>query len=290
MEDDIYRGMFIPKGSLMIANARAMGLDENVYRAPHVFDPSRYLSHPQGRSEPRPSASFGFGRRICPGRHLADASVWIAIACVLATFDIQKPIGPNGKEITPEVTLSNGITRSHFSGIIFLHCILPLLNVDRRRMMDSLHMAFIMHAVYHYAIKNYGMSATLEVPVWSIMHFLNAAFAGTISSDLLIAGSFIVSLSKYRTGFRNCLAALNSREELWEKCFGGIAINSTTASSGFRRVPFTNSLQLVRSISTNAEKAIDENCPPTNVVDDIEMQTKGDTDNLPPHPLNPSHT
>ncbi|KAG6852362.1 hypothetical protein C0991_000374, partial [Blastosporella zonata] len=50
------------------------------------------------------------GRRICPGRHLADASLWIVIASTLATLDISKAAGVDGKEITPEVEFSSGIT------------------------------------------------------------------------------------------------------------------------------------------------------------------------------------
>lgn len=49
--------------------------------------------------------------RICPGRHLADASLWIAMASVLATLNISKSLDNNGKEITPEVAFTSGITR-----------------------------------------------------------------------------------------------------------------------------------------------------------------------------------
>ncbi|KAF8077572.1 cytochrome P450 [Lyophyllum atratum] len=110
MEDDIYRGMFIPAGSLMIANTRGMTLDDKIYANPHAFDPSRYLPKPEGNNEPHPNGPFGFGRRICPGRHLADASLWIVMASILATFNISKAIGDDGKEITPEINLSCGIT------------------------------------------------------------------------------------------------------------------------------------------------------------------------------------
>jgi len=41
--DDVYRGMFIPKDSVMIANIRAMSLDENMYSEPDTFSPTRFL-------------------------------------------------------------------------------------------------------------------------------------------------------------------------------------------------------------------------------------------------------
>ena len=47
---------------------------------------------------------------ICPGLHLADASVWISVAMSLAVFDVSK-IVENGVEITPEIDPSTGTIR-----------------------------------------------------------------------------------------------------------------------------------------------------------------------------------
>ncbi|KAG5729423.1 O-methylsterigmatocystin oxidoreductase [Termitomyces sp. T112] len=104
MEDDIYRGMLIPKGSVVIANVRGMTLNESVYYEPWKFDPARYLARPAGRGEPFSASHFGFGRRICPGRHLADDSLWIAISTTLATVKFSKALDENGKEINPDAT------------------------------------------------------------------------------------------------------------------------------------------------------------------------------------------
>ncbi|RDB17531.1 hypothetical protein Hypma_001246 [Hypsizygus marmoreus] len=109
MEDDIYKGMFIPKGSIIIPNTRAMTLDERIYADPHSFNPSRYLPKPDGNGEPFPVGPFGFGRRICPGRHLAEASLWSAAASVLATMTILKATGKDGNAITPEAEYSFGL-------------------------------------------------------------------------------------------------------------------------------------------------------------------------------------
>ena len=49
-----------------------------------------------------PDAAFGFGRRICPGRYLAYESIWTAVACILAVFDISKAKDSSGNVITPE--------------------------------------------------------------------------------------------------------------------------------------------------------------------------------------------
>lgn len=49
--------------------------------------------------------------RICPGRYLANSSLWIAVASILATMHISKALDKNGKEIIPEEKFTSGITR-----------------------------------------------------------------------------------------------------------------------------------------------------------------------------------
>ena len=46
--------------------------------------------------------------RICPGKHFADASLFINMAMVLHLFDITPPKDENGKliQIVPEMTPS----------------------------------------------------------------------------------------------------------------------------------------------------------------------------------------
>ncbi|OAX31420.1 cytochrome P450 [Rhizopogon vinicolor AM-OR11-026] len=112
MEDDIHDGYYIPKGTLIIANIWFMLNDPRTYPNPSEFNPERFLANDGKEPERDPhTISFGFGRRICPGLHLADASVWISIAMSLAVFDISK-IAENGIEITPKFDPISG-TISH---------------------------------------------------------------------------------------------------------------------------------------------------------------------------------
>jgi len=52
---------------------------------------------------------FGFGRRVCAGRYFADASLWIAIASLLATFRFMKPLDSDGKEVDPIFEWTTGL-------------------------------------------------------------------------------------------------------------------------------------------------------------------------------------
>ncbi|KAI1269158.1 putative O-methylsterigmatocystin oxidoreductase [Xylariaceae sp. FL1019] len=91
-KDDVYRGMFIPKGTIVYQNVWAMTHDETVYSRPFDFYPERYLSVSEGgNGEPRPIGNFGFGRRICIGRNLAENSLMMIFAMIVATLDINWP-------------------------------------------------------------------------------------------------------------------------------------------------------------------------------------------------------
>lgn len=46
-------------------------------------------------------AAFGFGRRVCPGRHLAFDSIWIVIASTLAACSISKAKRRDDTDILP---------------------------------------------------------------------------------------------------------------------------------------------------------------------------------------------
>ncbi|KAF8653529.1 hypothetical protein AX16_003913 [Volvariella volvacea WC 439] len=90
-EDDVYDGYFISKGTRVLVNIWSMLHDPEVYRNPDDFNPSRFLK--TGESEPERDPRlicFGFGRRICPGRLMAEVSMFISCATLLATLTISK--------------------------------------------------------------------------------------------------------------------------------------------------------------------------------------------------------
>ncbi|KAG1820513.1 cytochrome P450 [Suillus subaureus] len=111
-EDDIYDGYYIPKGSVIIPNIWFMLNDPERYTNPSQFNPERFLANDGKKPETEPrTICFGFGRRICPGIHFAEASIWLSIAMSLAVFDISKAV-ENGIEIIPELDPISG-TISH---------------------------------------------------------------------------------------------------------------------------------------------------------------------------------
>jgi len=111
LKEDVYRNMYIPKGSTVIANAWAMHHDPKIYKDPFTFNPDRYLPLSEGgANEPIPTEHFGFGRRVCPGKYMAFASIWIFAATILAKFDISPTKDEEGKDILPKQEFSTGIS------------------------------------------------------------------------------------------------------------------------------------------------------------------------------------
>ncbi|KAK7472246.1 hypothetical protein VKT23_000367 [Stygiomarasmius scandens] len=110
MNDDIYDGHFIPGGTTVVGNTWNIMHDPEMYPDPFTFNPDRYLQKESENAPLDPGLfAFGFGRRICPGRYLALNSAWIAIASLLATFNLTKAVDEQGKEIEPVIDYSEGI-------------------------------------------------------------------------------------------------------------------------------------------------------------------------------------
>jgi cytochrome P450 len=106
-EDDVHRGYFLPKGSVMIPNIWLFTHDERTYARPNEFNPDRFLG-PNPEKDPR-AYVFGFGRRVCPGQQLAEATTFIACASILASLQLSKARDADGNEITPKPNWSGDI-------------------------------------------------------------------------------------------------------------------------------------------------------------------------------------
>ncbi|KAK7448457.1 cytochrome p450 [Stygiomarasmius scandens] len=94
-EDIHYNGYYIPKGSNIHANIWAMTHDPSVYENPDQFIPERHLREDGQFDSINSILGYGFGRRVCVGRYMADDTVWLAIASVLATVNISSILNEN---------------------------------------------------------------------------------------------------------------------------------------------------------------------------------------------------
>lgn len=120
--------MLIPKGSTIFVGVWCMHQDEQYYPDHDTFDPDRFVSHTKLANEyavgpdyehrdklPVPFSmrdrkltyfaahhyGYGGGRRICPGIHLAERSMWRITAKLLWAFEFSEPIDPVTGEVQP---------------------------------------------------------------------------------------------------------------------------------------------------------------------------------------------
>ncbi|EJT98949.1 cytochrome P450 [Dacryopinax primogenitus] len=93
MQDEIYENYLLPKGALVFGNIWALTRDPLMYPNPETFMPERHLAA-DGKTSlgaERGREVFGAGRRVCPGIHLAEASIFILVATLLWSADLRLP-------------------------------------------------------------------------------------------------------------------------------------------------------------------------------------------------------
>ncbi|OJT03486.1 O-methylsterigmatocystin oxidoreductase [Trametes pubescens] len=111
IEDDEYRGYFIPKGTLVISNIWAYSRDESRFPDPEASTPERFLK--DGKLNPDivdpAEFAFGYGRRVCPGRHFAEASLFLIVSSVLHTLAVSAPLDESGTPMRLEGKMTAGV-------------------------------------------------------------------------------------------------------------------------------------------------------------------------------------
>ncbi|KAJ3837356.1 cytochrome P450 [Lentinula raphanica] len=115
--DDMYKGFLIPAKTTVIANIWAMMHDEDVYPHPERFDPLRFILVPGQKPQKNPlDVVFGFGRRICAGQEIGEATVIAQMMMALALLDISKPVDEiTGQVIEQEIEFTTAIVRCGIS-------------------------------------------------------------------------------------------------------------------------------------------------------------------------------
>lgn len=110
--------------------SRAIDLDEEVYGEDALeFRPSRWIENPD-----LPLASFGYGRRVCTGQHVAMNSLFINIARLLWTFNIEHAIDSGGRKIEADPL---GYTQGFNSGPLPFKARFVVRSEERRAALEK---------------------------------------------------------------------------------------------------------------------------------------------------------
>lgn len=109
-QDDYYDGFLIPKNAGVMNNVWTINMDPQRHPEPRRFNPDRYasdtLSLADSAANPDPTKrdhfTFGAGRRICPGMHVAERSLFLGMARMLWAFNFDAPRDAQGNPILPD--------------------------------------------------------------------------------------------------------------------------------------------------------------------------------------------
>ncbi|KAK4226602.1 phenol 2-monooxygenase [Podospora fimiseda] len=139
-EDDWVDGMFLPKGSDVFINAFGMHHDEKRFNNPDVFDPDHFKGQTalaselaNGEWEKRDHYGYGSGRRLCPGIHLAERNLFLALAKLIWAFDIGPGRDESGKVMEPDVSHETGYSDGFLVCANDFPCEIKLRSEERGR-------------------------------------------------------------------------------------------------------------------------------------------------------------
>ena len=109
-KEDWYEGMYIPKGTICIANVWHCNHDREVFgEDADEFRPERHLDE-NGELLPGPvetnqagHVTLGFGRRICVGKDLAIELLFIDTVRILWATKLERKADENGMEVQVDI-------------------------------------------------------------------------------------------------------------------------------------------------------------------------------------------
>ncbi|CAK9781616.1 cytochrome P450 [Cutaneotrichosporon oleaginosum] len=109
----MYGDYVVPAGVLISGNHWAIHRDTSYFGADvETFNPSRWIK--DGKfNEAMKHVQFGFGRRVCPGHHVAHNSVLINAALLLWAFNMTEQTNSKGKLIPIDTLAFTNTANSH---------------------------------------------------------------------------------------------------------------------------------------------------------------------------------
>ncbi|CAO3695805.1 unnamed protein product [Rhizopus stolonifer] len=105
-EDILVNDYFIPKGSVLFGHMPTLHMSQNFYKDPQHFRPERFFENTKkmrvaahAKIDERDHFGFGWGRRICPGIHLAENQIFNFYVRFFSKFTIEPGLDKQGNTV-----------------------------------------------------------------------------------------------------------------------------------------------------------------------------------------------
>lgn len=137
-------GYRLPKGSIVFINSWGLHHDEQRYPNPDVFDPDHYKGITTlapvlaaGPEDARDHYGYGSGRRLCPGIHLAERNLFLAISKLLWAFEFKPGVDKSGNTIQPDTNPQTGYSEGFLVCAKPFECDIKVRSEKRRQTIEK---------------------------------------------------------------------------------------------------------------------------------------------------------
>ncbi|PFX18324.1 cytochrome P450 27C1-like [Stylophora pistillata] len=99
-QDLLLSGYLVPAGTMVIYFNYLSGRSEELFKFPLDFRPERWLSDDLGKIHPFATLPFGVGSRMCIGRRIAEAEIYLLTAKLIQRFTMEYHDEPMGTKLS----------------------------------------------------------------------------------------------------------------------------------------------------------------------------------------------
>uniref|UniRef100_A0A8C4RCR8 Cytochrome P450 2B4-like n=1 Tax=Erpetoichthys calabaricus TaxID=27687 RepID=A0A8C4RCR8_ERPCA len=103
-KDTIFRGYFIPAGTMVVPLLYSVLYDETKWATPHSFNPDHFLDDNGGFKLNPAFMAFSAGKRICAGEGLAKMELFLFFCSLLQNFSFRSKEDPENISLLPTST------------------------------------------------------------------------------------------------------------------------------------------------------------------------------------------
>ncbi|XP_058964267.2 1,25-dihydroxyvitamin D(3) 24-hydroxylase, mitochondrial-like [Pocillopora verrucosa] len=99
-QDLVLSSYMVPAGTIVSYSNYLSGRSEELFKLPLEFRPERWLNEDLGKIHPFASLPFGVGSRMCIGRRIAEAEIYLLTAKLVQRFTMEYHDEPMGTKLS----------------------------------------------------------------------------------------------------------------------------------------------------------------------------------------------